>query len=108
MLVDKLSNSNEFVAATSVHELQLSLQFNVAYAIAQEVPRLGAATERIRWLILVTALPPLLTVKFIVSEVDVVETEVIAGANGVVNGVVADPLTDAPKPAAFTSRICGE
>jgi len=47
-------------------------------------------------------------VKFIVSEVDVVETEVIAGANGVVNGVVADPLTDAPTPAAFTSRICGE
>ena len=34
-------------------------------------------------------------------------TEVIAGANGVVYGVVEVPVAAAPAPAAFTARSCG-
>ncbi len=45
--------------------------------------------------------------KFIVIEVDVEVTEVIAGANGVVYGVVAEPVVLAPAPAAFTARMVG-
>jgi hypothetical protein len=46
-------------------------------------------------------------VKFIVIEVDVEVTEVMAGANGVVYGVVAEPAELAPAPAALIARIVG-
>ena len=56
----------------------------------------------------VTVLPPLFTVKFIVIDVGVEVTEVIAGANGALNGVVAVAVADPPSPAALITRTRGE